>query len=339
MRRRFVSGVRSTAWGAARESASTRRPAQDARVRENIHAAAYGSSPLGAPLLCPPSQLHTLSPKTLADFRALITQPQSLVVAGAGVGHDELIALAEKHFEPHLPPQMTRPPIVQSPYVGGCVLAEERAPTPSGYAVEATPQVRIACAMRAPEGGWHSKDLIACCVLQTLLGGGDSFSAGGPGKGMYSRLYREVLNRYHWVEACEAFVSIHDREGLLGIVGACAPASAHHLTEVLMSNLLRLGQQPVERSELDRAKNMLKVNVLTQLESRLVLFEDIARQVATFGRRQTLQEMTAAVDAVTEEDILRIGQYMCAAPPSMAAHGEDLSRVPPYEQVRSWRLR
>ena len=184
MRRRFVSGVRSTAWGAARESESTRRPAQDARVRENIHAAAYGSSPLGAPLLCPPSQLHTLSPKTLADFRALITQPQSLVVAGAGVGHDELIALAEKHFEPHLPPQMTRPPVVQSPYVGGCVLAEERAPTPSGYAVEATPQVRIACAMRAPEGGWHSKDLIACCVLQTLLGGGDSFSAGGPGKGM-----------------------------------------------------------------------------------------------------------------------------------------------------------
>ena len=312
---------------------------QDARVRENIHAAAYGSSPLGAPLLCPPSQLHTLSPKTLADFRALITQPQSLVVAGAGVGHDELIALAEKHFEPHLPPQMTRPPVVQSPYVGGCVLAEERAPTPSGYAVEATPQVRIACAMRAPEGGWHSKDLIACCVLQTLLGGGDSFSAGGPGKGMYSRLYREVLNRYHWVEACEAFVSIHDREGLLGIVGACAPASAHHLTEVLMSNLLRLGQQPVERSELDRAKNMLKVNVLTQLESRLVLFEDVARQVATFGRRQTLQEMTQMVDAVTEEDILRIGRYMCAAPPSMAAHGEDLSRVPPYDQVRSWRLR
>ena len=59
------------------------------------------------------------------------------------------------------------------------MVIEERAPTPSGYAVEATPQVRIACAMRAPEGGWHSNDLIACCVLQTLLGGGDSFSAGG----------------------------------------------------------------------------------------------------------------------------------------------------------------
>ena len=312
---------------------------QDARVRENIHAAAYGNSPLGAPLLCPPASLNALSSKTLADYRALVARPEALVLAGAGVAHEELIDLAQTHFEPHLPPKSPTPTITESPYVGGCVLAEEKAPTPAGFAVEANPQVRIACAMRAPEGGWHSKDLIAVCVLQTLLGGGDSFSAGGPGKGMYSRLYREVLNRYHWVEGCEAFVSIHDREGLLGIVGACAPPYAQQLTEVLMSNLLRLGQQPVDRAELDRAKNMLKVNVLTQLESRLVLFEDVARQVATFGRRQTLQEMTAAVDAVSEEDILRIGSYMCAAPPSVAAHGEDLSKVPPFEQVASWRLR
>jgi processing peptidase subunit alpha len=312
---------------------------QDARVRENIHAAAYGTSPLGAPLLCPPASLNALSSKTLADYRALVARPEALVLAGAGVGHEELIDLAQTHFEPHLPPKSPTPTITESPYVGGCVLAEEKAPTPAGFAVETNPQVRIACAMRAAEGGWHSKDLIAVCVLQTLLGGGDSFSAGGPGKGMYSRLYREVLNRYHWVEGCAAFVSIHDREGLLGIVGACAPPYAQQLTEVLMSNLLRLGQQPVDRAELDRAKNMLKVNVLTQLESRLVLFEDVARQVATFGRRQTLQEMTAAVDAVSEEDILRIGSYMCAAPPSVAAHGEDLSKVPPFEQVASWRLR
>jgi len=34
-------------------------------------------------------------------------------------------------------------------------------------------------------------DRTAICVLQNLLGGGNSFSAGGPGKGMYSRLYVE----------------------------------------------------------------------------------------------------------------------------------------------------
>ena len=48
-------------------------------------------------------------------------------------------------------------------------------------------------------------DVVPVCVVDTLLGGGSSFSAGGPGKGMYSRLYREVLNAYAWVESANAF--------------------------------------------------------------------------------------------------------------------------------------
>ena len=42
----------------------------------------------------------------------------------------------------------------------------------------------------------HSEDFVTTCVLSTLMGGGGSFSAGGPGKGMYSRLYTNVLNRW-----------------------------------------------------------------------------------------------------------------------------------------------
>lgn len=38
-------------------------------------------------------------------------------------------------------------------------------------------------------------DFVATCVLNMMMGGGGSFSAGGPGKGMYTRLYTNVLNR------------------------------------------------------------------------------------------------------------------------------------------------
>jgi len=41
-----------------------------------------------------------------------------------------------------------------------------------------------------------SNDFVPSCVLNLMMGGGGSFSAGGPGKGMYTRLYRNVLNRY-----------------------------------------------------------------------------------------------------------------------------------------------
>lgn len=39
-------------------------------------------------------------------------------------------------------------------------------------------------------------DFVPTCVLNMMMGGGGSFSAGGPGKGMYTRLYTNVLNRY-----------------------------------------------------------------------------------------------------------------------------------------------
>ena len=38
-------------------------------------------------------------------------------------------------------------------------------------------------------------EFVTACVLSQMLGGGGSFSAGGPGKGLYSRFYMNVLNR------------------------------------------------------------------------------------------------------------------------------------------------
>lgn len=43
--------------------------------------------------------------------------------------------------------------------------------------------------------GHQHKDFVSHCVLNMMMGGGGSFSAGGPGKGMYTRLYTNVLNR------------------------------------------------------------------------------------------------------------------------------------------------
>lgn len=53
------------------------------------------------------------------------------------------------------------------------------------------------------EGCSHQDpDFIAACVLNIMMGGGGSFSAGGPGKGMYTRLYTNVLNRYVCFTIC-----------------------------------------------------------------------------------------------------------------------------------------
>lgn len=60
------------------------------------------------------------------------------------------------------------------------------------------------------------KDVVALCVLVQLLGGGSSFSASGPGKGMFSRLYLNVLNKYRWAHNAFAFQSISDDAAIFG---------------------------------------------------------------------------------------------------------------------------
>lgn len=42
----------------------------------------------------------------------------------------------------------------------------------------------------------QEEDFIPFAVLNMMMGGGGSFSAGGPGKGMFTRLYLNVLNRF-----------------------------------------------------------------------------------------------------------------------------------------------
>ena len=250
--------------------------------------------------------------------------PKDIVIAGAGIGHAELVDLAKFHFGGlH---QSTPERSVVSIYRGGeCKL---NIPTNDDM-------TRIGVAVNV--GGWHSDDLVPGCVLQTLLGGGNAFSAGGPGKGMYSRLYRQVLNRYYWANSSEAFTLFHVESGLFGISGSSTKGDkCRDAMRVFTEHLLKLAVDPVSDEELDRARNMLKNNVLMQLESLLVLFEDMARQVQFYGFCEDNAAVTAKIDAVTKEDVQQLMIRALQKPPSLAAVGTDVNFVPSYNEVKSW---
>ena len=66
----------------------------------------------------------------------------------------------------------------------------------SNVSLGPTPMPDLAHVVIGMEGCSHrDDDFVAFCVLNMMMGGGGSFSAGGPGKGMYTRLYLNVLNR------------------------------------------------------------------------------------------------------------------------------------------------
>jgi mitochondrial-processing peptidase subunit alpha len=170
------------------------------------------------------------------------------------------------------------------------------------------PLTHIHLAFESPPIG--SNDIYAVAILQTLLGGGGSFSAGGPGKGMYSRLYTNVLNQHGWVESCVAFNHGYSDSGLFGIAASCSPHAAPNMLDVMcreLSNLAaKTGRSRLTDGEVRRAKNQLRSMLLMNLESRMIELEDVGRQVQTHGRRIGVKEMCEKIEVVTIDDLRRI---------------------------------
>ncbi|THC92988.1 hypothetical protein EYZ11_007522 [Aspergillus tanneri] len=157
-------------------------------------------------------------------------------------------------------------------------------------------------------------DIYALATLQTLLGGGGSFSAGGPGKGMYSRLYTNVLNQHGWVESCIAFNHSYTDSGIFGISASCSPTRTTEMLEVMCRELQSLtidtGFTALQPQEVNRAKNQLRSSLLMNLESRMVELEDLGRQVQVHGRKVGVKEMCERIEALTVEDLRRVARQV-----------------------------
>ena len=181
---------------------------------------------------------------------------------------------------------------------------------------------------------WHDAELIPMCVLHTLMGGGGSFSAGGPGKGMYSRLYTGVLNRHGWVQNATAFNSCYQDNGLFGVYGAAEPRALGNLVEVLSEQLKGMGGE-LSDEEFERAKKMTKSSVLMNLESKPIILEDMGKQVLCYGKRLTGAEVCAQIDAVKKADVQKVAKAMLGTQLSYAAYGE-VHSLPRYDQVAAF---
>ncbi|WYZ39922.1 hypothetical protein EsH8_IV_000263 [Colletotrichum jinshuiense] len=159
-----------------------------------------------------------------------------------------------------------------------------------------------------------SDDIYALATLQTLLGGGGSFSAGGPGKGMYSRLYTNVLNQHGWVESCVAFNHSYTDSGLFGISASCIPGRTASMLDVMCRELRALtldtGFSALKAAEVNRAKNQLRSSLLMNLESRMVELEDLGRQVQVHGRKIPVFDMCRRIEELTVEDLRRVARIV-----------------------------
>ncbi|KAK2107559.1 hypothetical protein P7K49_012724 [Saguinus oedipus] len=139
-----------------------------------------------------------------------------------------------------------------------------------------------------------------------MTGRGGSFSAGGLGKGMFSRLYLNALNRHRWMYNATFYRHSYEDTGLL-----CIPASADpgEMVEIITKEFIFMGGT-VDAVELERAKTQLTSMLMMNLESR-----PLPRALCTLLRN------------VTPEDLKRVASKVLRGKPVVATLG-DLTDLP-----------
>ncbi|XP_047350936.1 mitochondrial-processing peptidase subunit alpha [Vespa velutina] len=317
------------------------RPEQEPILMDMIHAAAYRNNTLGFPKICSEENIEKIDRNILLTYLKHHYIPSRMVVAGVGVNHQDLVKAVEKYFVAQKP-IWEEQDIVSSDkneysvdksiaqYTGGYILEECTVPVyagPSGLP-------ELSHVVIGLEGCSHQdSDFVAMCVLNMMMGGGGSFSAGGPGKGMYTRLYTNVLNRYHWLYSATAYNHAYTDTGLFCIHASSTPSHIRELVEVIVHELVSMSSN-ISNSELERAKKQLQSMLLMNLEQRPVVFEDIGRQVLATGSRKRPEFFIQAIEAISKSDIQRVARRLLKSAPSVAARGEVRS-VPSIADIQT----
>jgi processing peptidase subunit alpha len=139
---------------------------------------------LSQPVFCTAADVARLTASDVVAFVKRRVSGGNVLAVACAVPHEQLRRLAASRFGALPRASVTHN---QSPvqYSGGVEVLLQTA-------AEADDVTHVAFGLRGAsvDSVDTDDDLYLSCLLQQLLGGGDSFSTGGPGKGMHSLLYR-----------------------------------------------------------------------------------------------------------------------------------------------------
>ncbi|XP_010837065.1 PREDICTED: mitochondrial-processing peptidase subunit alpha [Bison bison bison] len=311
------------------------RPDPEPLLTEMVHEAAYRENTVGLHRFCPAENVGKMDRDVLHAYLRNYYTPDRMVLAGVGVEHAQLVECARKYLLGTCPAWGTGAAVhvdrSVAQYTGGIVKLERDM---SNVSLGPTPFPELTHIMIGLEScSFLEGDFIPFAVLNMMMGGGGSFSAGGPGKGMFTRLYLNVLNRHHWMYNATSYHHSYEDTGLLCIHASADPRQVREMVEIVTREFVLMAGT-VDVVELERAKTQLTSMLMMNLEARPVIFEDVGRQVLATRSRKLPHELCALIRDVKPEDIKRVASKMLRGKPAVAALG-DLSELPAYEHVQA----
>ncbi|CAD6993057.1 unnamed protein product [Ceratitis capitata] len=290
-------------------------------VFDHLHATAYQGTPLGQTILGPTKNIKCIGKQDLCDYISTHYKASRIVLAGAGgVKHDDLVKLAQDNLRGLENTFDGKPPaITPCRFTGSEVRVRD----------DSLPLAHVAVAV---EGcGWTDQDNIPLMVANTLIGAWDRSQGGGVNNASNLARASAEDNLCH---SFQSFNTCYKDTGLWGIYFVCDPLQCEDMLFNVQTEWMRLCTMVTE-AEVERAKNLLKTNMLLQLDGTTPICEDIGRQMLCYNRRIPLHELEQRIDAVSVSNVCDVAmKYIYDRCPAVAAVGP-VENLPEYNRIRS----
>ncbi|XP_075992933.1 ubiquinol-cytochrome c reductase core protein 1 [Anticarsia gemmatalis] len=288
-------------------------------VFDHLHATAFQGTPLGQTILGPTKNIKKISKADLQNYIKTHYQPARIVLAGAGgVEHQKLVDLANKHFS-GLKNTVTDVELSHCRYTGSEIRVRD----------DSMPLAHVAIAVEG--AGWTDADNIPLMVANTLIGAWDRSQGGGMNNASYLARAASAGNLCH---SFQSFNTCYKDTGLWGIYFVAEGLQLDDMVHNIQGEWMKLCTSVTE-GEVERAKNLLKTNMLLQLDGTTPVCEDIGRQMLCYNRRIPIHELDARIEAVSVQNVRDVCyKYLYDRCPVVAAVGP-VEGLTDYTRIRA----
>jgi predicted Zn-dependent peptidase len=266
------------------------------KVHDVLAGAIFGDHPLGRPIIGRADVVSSVPVPEIASWHDGRYVASNMVLAAAGnVEHERIVELAERAFgEGAAAPDG----LLDRPSVDGPVLRFHAKETEQYHLCLGGPGI--------PRGDDRR---FALRVLDTILGGSTS-----------SRLFQEVREKRGLAYSVYSYASHYADTGQVALYVGTRPDNVGEAVDVIGSELRRLHGEGVTEEELERARDNVKGRTVLSMESTLTRMNRIGSSLLMGVPLLTVDEVLAAFDAVTLDDVNTLAQELWQ-PDQMSAAG------------------
>jgi len=269
-------------------------------VSELLNQAIFGDQPMGWSTAGNEEAVAAMQRQDFVDYLDIWYVPANLVVSVAGnVSPTEVEALARRYFDDR--PAKASPSFapVNSDLPDQHLTAEARQIAQTNLSIG-----YLAFPRKDP-------DRYPLMVFNNLLG-----------RGMSSRLFKEVRERRGLAYSVGSSVSRFMDTGVLVISAGVAPENLKEAAAVIRQELQKLVEEAVSEEEMAKVRDYSVGNLRLGLETSMALGQRAGELLLTMGEIETIESVVEKLRAVTADDILRVARRIIqGAKPTLAVVG------------------